>query len=164
MKVAIITGGSRGIGKSAARECGARGTGVILTYNSHKAGADEIVQEIEAQAARPWRWRSTSATPSAFPGFAAEVGRVLRDKFERTTFDYLVNNAGFGMFTPMTDVSEPVFDSLFNVHLKGPFFLTQALLPLMADGGAILNVSSASTRVATAGVAPMPPSRAGSRC
>lgn len=154
MKVAIITGGSRGIGKSAARECGARGTGVILTYNSHKAGADEIVQEIEAAGGKAVMLALDVGDTSRFPGFAAEVTRVLRDKFERTSFDYLVNNAGFGMFTPITEISEPVFDSLFNVHLKGPFFLTQALLPLMVNGGAILNVTSASTRVATVGVAP----------
>jgi len=154
MKVAIITGGSRGIGKSAARECGARGTGVIVTYNSHKPGADEIVQEIESAGGKAVTLALDVGNTAAFPGFAAEVTRVLRETFERTSFDYLVNNAGFGVFIPMTDVSEQVFDSLFNVHLKGPFFLTQALLPLMADGGAILNVTSASTRVATAGVAP----------
>jgi NAD(P)-dependent dehydrogenase (short-subunit alcohol dehydrogenase family) len=154
MKVAIITGGSRGIGKSAARECAARGVGVIVTYNSHKPGADEIVQEIEAAGGKAAALALDVGNTGQFPGFAAEVARVLRGKFERTTFDYLVNNAGFGMFIPITSVSEQFFDSLFNVHLKGPFFLTQALLPLMVDGGAILNVTSASTRVATAGVAP----------
>jgi NAD(P)-dependent dehydrogenase (short-subunit alcohol dehydrogenase family) len=154
MKIAIITGGSRGIGKSAARECAARGTGVIVTYNSHKPGAEEIVQEIESGGGKAVTLPLDVGNTAAFPGFVAEVTRVLRETFERTSFDYLVNNAGFGVFIPMTDVSEPMFDSLFNVHLKGPFFLTQALLPLMADGGAILNISSASTRVATAGVAP----------
>ncbi len=154
MKVAIITGGSRGIGKSAARECSARGVGVIVTYNSHKPGADEIVQEIEAAGGKAVALALDVGNSASFPGFAAEVARTLRAKFERTTFDFLVNNAGFGMFIPITDVSETLFDSLFNVHLKGPFFLTQALLPLMADGSAILNVTSASTRVATAGVAP----------
>lgn len=154
MKVAIITGGSRGIGKSAACECATRGVGVILTYNSHKPGADEIVHEIESAGGKAVALALDVGNATSFPGFASEVTRTLREKFARTTFDYLVNNAGFGMFVPITDVSEALFDSLFNVHLKGPFFLTQALLPLMADGGAILNVTSASTRVATAGVAP----------
>lgn len=154
MKVAIITGGSRGIGKSAARECAARGVGMIVTYNSHKPGADEIVQEIEAAGGKAAALALDVGNTGQFSGFTTDVTRVLRETFERTTFDYLVNNAGFGMFIPITSVSEQFFDSLFKVHLKGPFFLTQALLPLMVDGGAILNVTSASTRVATAGVAP----------
>ncbi len=109
MKVAIITGGSRGIGKSAARECAARGVGVIVTYNSHKAGADEIVQEIEAAGGKAAALALDVGNTGQFPGFAAEVTRVLREKFERTTFDYLVNNAGFGMFIPITSVSEQFF-------------------------------------------------------
>lgn len=91
---------------------------------------------------------------SSFPGFRASVNEVLGATWERSTFDYLVNNAGFGLFNPIVSVTEAEFDGLFKVHLKAPFFLTQALLSMMAAGGHILNLSSATVRVATAGVAP----------
>jgi NAD(P)-dependent dehydrogenase (short-subunit alcohol dehydrogenase family) len=154
MKIVVITGGSRGIGKAAAQECAMRGMAVIVTYNSHKPGADEVVRDIESRGGKAAALALDVGEIASFPGFAAQLVQTLRERFDRTDFDCLVNNAGFGLFTPIATVSESVFDSLLNVHLKGPFFLTQTLLPLMANGGAILNLSSATTRVATPGVAP----------
>jgi NAD(P)-dependent dehydrogenase (short-subunit alcohol dehydrogenase family) len=154
MTIAIITGGSRGLGRSAALRCSARGSGVILTYNSHPEGADEVMRAIEAGGGRAVALKLDVADTASFPAFKDAVAAALAATWNRTDFDHLVNNAGYGLFKPITGVSEAEFDGLFAVHLKGPFFLTQTLLPLMADGGSIVNLTSATTRVATAGVAP----------
>jgi NAD(P)-dependent dehydrogenase (short-subunit alcohol dehydrogenase family) len=137
MTIAIITGGSRGrsLGRSAALNCAARGIGVVLTYNSHPEGADVV-------------------DTASFAAFREAVAAVLKTTWDRDNFDHLVNNADDGIFNPITSVTEAESDRLFAVLLKRPFFLTQALLPLMADGGSIVNLTSATTRVATAGVAP----------
>ena len=154
MTIAIITGGSRGLGRSAALQCAARGSGVILTYNSHPEGADQVVHEIEAIGGQAVALKLDVSDTRSFPAFKDAVALALAATWDRTEFDHLVNNAGYGLFKPITGVTETEFDGLFAVHLKGPFFLTQTLLPLMADGGSIVNLTSATTRVATAGVAP----------
>lgn len=154
MKIIIITGGSRGIGASAARLCAKAGMGVILTYNNNPESADGVVASIEADGGRAVALRLDVADVASFPAFRDAVSEALSATWGRTDFDGLVNNAGYGVFNPIVTVTEAEFDSLYAVHLKGPFFLTQALLPIMADGGHILNVASATTRVATAGVAP----------
>lgn len=154
MKVIIITGGSRGLGRSAALECAARSMGVILTYNSHPEGADAVVAEIEARGGKAAALKLNVGQVATFPMFRDAVVETLRTVWGRSDFDGLVNNAGYGLFEPIATVTEEQFDGLFNVHLKGPFFLTQILLPLMAQGADIVNLTSATTRVATAGVAP----------
>tara|TARA_R110001606_G_scaffold322167_1_gene469060 strand:- start:913 stop:1668 length:756 start_codon:yes stop_codon:yes gene_type:complete len=154
LKIVIITGGSRGIGASAAKLCAKSGMGVILTYNSNPAMADAVVAEIEADGGSAVAIKLDVADTSSFPAFRDAVSTALKATWDRSTFDGLVNNAGYGLFNPIVTVTEEEFDGLFAVHLKGPFFLTQALLPIMADGGHILNVASATSRVATAGVAP----------
>ncbi|MGO1070707.1 SDR family NAD(P)-dependent oxidoreductase [Lysobacter sp. CA199] len=154
MQIVIITGGSRGIGRAAAIACAQRGLDVIVTYNTHKPGADAVVREVQAVGRQAAVLALNVADTSSFDIFAEQLTQVLGETWGRTSFDGLVNNAGIGGFNPIESVSEAEFDGLFNVHLKGPFFLTQRLLPMMADGGAIVNVTSATTRVATAGVAP----------
>jgi len=154
MKIVIITGGSRGIGASSARHCAKNGMGVILTYNSNSASADTVVAQIEADGGKAVALKLDVADTSAFSVFRDAVSAALKANWDRSDFDGLVNNAGYGVFNPIATVTEAEFDGLFAVHLKGPFFLTQALLPIMADGGHIVNVASATTRVATAGVAP----------
>lgn len=154
MKVAIITGGSRGIGRNAALQCAKRGIGIIVTYNGHKTGAEEVVRETVAFGGKAVALKLDVAQVASFPLFADQVARALRDVWGRDSFDYLVNNAGFGVYNPMETVTVAEFDGLLNVHLKGPFFLTQTLLPMMANAGHIVNITSATTRVATAGVAP----------
>lgn len=154
LKVVIITGGSRGIGASTARLCARRGMGVILTYNSIPEAAEEVVAAIEAEGGQAVALRLDVADTASYPPFVEGVRVTLAATWHRTDFDALVNNAGFGLYNPIATVTETEFDSLFAVHLRGPFFLTQALLPIMADGGHIMNMSSATARVATAGVAP----------
>lgn len=154
MKIAIITGGSGGIGASAAIQCARRGMGVILTYNSRPGAAQEVVEHIEAGGGKAVALQLDVGASGSFRAFRAEVERSLQSTWRRADFDALVNNAGHGFFNPIESVTEEQFDGLMNVHLKGPFFLTQTLLPLLADGGHIVNVTSATTRVATVGVAP----------
>lgn len=154
MSVVIITGASRGIGASIAAQAAKRGMGVILTYNSHPAEADKVVRAIVAEGGKAVAIGLDVSKVASFPAFRADVAAALKSTWGLDRFDALVNNAGYGLFNPIETVTEAEFNGLFNVHLKGPFFLTQALLPLMADGGHIVNMTSATTRVATAGVAP----------
>lgn len=154
MSIVIITGASRGIGAATALQVAHRGMGVIVTYNSHAAGAEAIVRSIEAEGGKAVALPLDVGQVASFAGFREKVAAALQSTWGRDSFDALVNNAGYGVFNPIATVTEAEFDGLLNVHLKGPFFLTQALLPLMADGGHIVNVTSATTRVATAGVAP----------
>nr|WP_024965735.1 SDR family oxidoreductase [Pantoea sp. IMH] len=154
MKIVLITGGSGGIGASVAQQCAAKGIGVIVTYNSHPESALRVVKEIEASGGRAVALHLDVARTETFGTFRDALLDIVSVTWEREQIDVLVNNAGFGLFNPIETVTESEFDTLFAVHLKGPFFLTQKLLPLICDGGQIINVTSATTRVATAGVAP----------
>jgi NAD(P)-dependent dehydrogenase (short-subunit alcohol dehydrogenase family) len=154
MKVILITGASSGIGASTALECAARGMGVILTWHRHPQAADDVVRQIEKAGGQAVALQLDVSRSETFPAFRAQLEALLPRIWHRSDFDVLINNAGFGLFNPIETVTESEFDSLLNVHLKGPFFLTQTLLPLLAGGGHIVNVTSATTRVATAGVAP----------
>lgn len=161
MKIVIVTGGSRGIGAATAIECAASGVGVILTYNASPQKAEEVVGRIAANGGKAVALPLDVADSASFPAFRAAVEGVLKSVWDRADFDVLVNNAGYGLYSPIETVTETEFDGLFNVHLKGPFFLTQTLLPLMVDGGHIVNMVSATSRVATAGVAPYASFKAG---
>ena len=154
MKVILITGGSTGIGASSAIECAAKGMGVILTWHRHPEAADEVVRQIDAAGGKAVAMQLDVSRTQTFAAFRTQLAAVLEDFWQRRDFDVLINNAGFGLFNPIETVTENEFDNLFNVHLKGPFFLTQTLLPLLTDGGHIVNVTSATTRVTTSGVAP----------
>ena len=154
MGVIVITGGSRGIGASTAELCAQRGMGVILTYNSNPEAAQTVVRRIESAGGKAVALKLDVADVSGFEVFRQAVLHVLQTNWGVDRLDGLVNNAGYGLFNPLQSVTEAQFDGLFNVHLKGPFFLTQALLPLMEEGASIVNLTSATTRVATAGVAP----------
>jgi NAD(P)-dependent dehydrogenase (short-subunit alcohol dehydrogenase family) len=154
MNVIVITGGSRGIGAAAAIEVAKRGMGVILTYNTNAAAADRVVATIEAGGGKAVALPLDVGNADSFGAFKAAVVHALAASWDTTTLHGLVNNAGYGVFNPIETVTAAQFDGLMNVHLKGPFFLTQELLPLLATGAAIVNLTSATTRVATAGVAP----------
>ncbi|MFJ4542374.1 SDR family NAD(P)-dependent oxidoreductase [Pseudomonas sp. NPDC088885] len=154
MSVILITGGSRGIGASTATLCAERGMGVVLTYNNNPKAAQAVVEQIQAGGGKAVALKLDVADVSSFGAFAETVHQVLQQVWDVAHLDGVVNNAGYGLFNPIATVSEAQFDGLFNVHLKGPFFLTQTLLPLLADGASIVNLTSATTRVATAGVAP----------
>lgn len=154
MSVIVITGGSRGIGASAAQHIAQRGMGVILTYNRNPAAADEVVGSIEQAGGRAVSLKLDVADIGSFEAFRKTVLMTLQEVWSTSGLSGLVNNAGYGLFNPLQSVSEAQFDGLFNVHLKGPFFLTQALLPLLEENASIVNLTSATTRVATAVVAP----------
>ncbi|SFQ15547.1 NAD(P)-dependent dehydrogenase, short-chain alcohol dehydrogenase family [Variovorax sp. OK605] len=154
MSVIVITGGSRGIGASAAIQCARRGMGVILTWNSQPDAAGTVVRRIEAEGGKAVALQLDVGATESFGGFRDTVQRSLQSTWGRQTLAGLVNNAGYGLFNPIDSVTPAQFDGLMNVHLKGPFFLTQALLPLLEEGASIVNLTSATTRVATAGVAP----------
>lgn len=154
MGVIVITGGSRGIGASTAEHIAKKGQGVILTYNTNRQAALSLVERIESAGGKAVALQLDVSDVGSFGAFRQSVATTLREKWDATTLDGLVNNAGHGVFNPLASVTEAQFDDLCNVHLKGPFFLTQTLLPLLAPGSGIVNLTSATTRVATAGVAP----------
>lgn len=154
MGVIVITGGSRGIGASAAEHAARRGMGVILTYNHHPDAAEEVVRRIAQAGGKSVALKLDVTDVGSFEAFREAVLSALQETWGTTTLAGLVNNAGYGLFNPLASVSEAQFDGLFNVHLKGPFFLTQTLLPLLEENASIVNLTSATTRVATAGVAP----------
>ena len=144
--IALVTGGSRGLGRSTVEALARRGVPSILTYNSNHAAADEVVAGVQASGARAVALQLDTGDTRRFPGFVDEVRRVLGD-WGAGRFDYLVNMAGTSHGGAFTEVSEEDFDAAYRVHVKGPFFLTQALLPLVADGGRIVNISSGLTRI-----------------
>lgn len=148
--IAVITGGSRGLGRNAAIHLARQGTDVILTYRGQRAEADSAVAEIERLGRCAAALQLDVADSRAFPGFAAQVESVLAG-WGRSRFDFLLNNAGIGVHAAFADTTEEQFDELMRVHLKAPFFLTQALLGLIADGGRILNVSTGLARFALPG-------------
>ncbi|MEZ5648663.1 MAG: SDR family oxidoreductase [Alphaproteobacteria bacterium] len=147
MKVALITGGSRGLGKSMAQHLASHGTDVIITYQSQKAAADTLVQEIQATGRKAVALSLDITKRETFADFASQIQAALKTVWKRSDFDYLVNNAGMGMPPLMIAETTPeIFDRMVDAHLKAPFFLTQKLLPLMKDGGRILNISSGLAR------------------
>ncbi|WP_255991934.1 SDR family NAD(P)-dependent oxidoreductase [Chitinolyticbacter albus] len=152
-KIALITGGSRGLGRNAALKLAARGTDIILTYRSQAGEAAQVVAEIEALGRRAVALQLDVADSGAFPAFAAAVREQLQARWRRERFDYLLNNAGIAIYATFAETTEDEFDTLMKIHLKAPFFLTQALLPLINDGGRILNVSTGLARFALPGYA-----------
>jgi len=151
--IALITGGSRGLGKSTALHLARQGSDVILTFRSNAKEASAVVAEIESLGRRAVAIQLDVGDSKSFPAFAASVKRALSEAWGRQRFDHLVNNAGVGVYGSIAETTEAQFDELVNVHFKGVFFLTQSLLPLMADGGRIVNVSSGLTRFALPGYA-----------
>ncbi|HDX8617710.1 TPA: SDR family oxidoreductase [Aeromonas dhakensis] len=150
--IALITGASRGLGKQAALALAARGVDLIITYRSQADEAAAVVAEATALGVRAHALPLDVAASSSFAAFASQVREQL-GAWQRDRFDFLVNNAGIGIHTSIEQTSEQQFDTLFNIHLKGVFFLTQQLLPLLRDGGRILNLSSGLTRFALPGYA-----------
>ncbi|HHG8770820.1 TPA: SDR family NAD(P)-dependent oxidoreductase [Raoultella planticola] len=150
-RIALVTGGSRGLGKNAALKLAAKGTDVILTYHSNRQAALDVVNEIEKKGVKAAALALNVGDTASFDAFVQDVASLLQQRWQRDTFDYLLNNAGIGLNAPFAQTSEAQFDELMNIHLKGPFFLTQRLLPLLADKGRILNVSSGLARFALPG-------------
>ncbi len=152
-KISIVTGASRGLGRSTALGIARQGGDVILTYRSQIQDAQDVVAQIGAMGRRAVALRLDTGAVAGFAAFAEEVRMALRQTWQRETFDHLVNNAGHGELAAFATMGEAAFDRLVNVHFKGVFFLTQALAPLIADGGRIVNVSSGLTRMTMPGYA-----------
>jgi NAD(P)-dependent dehydrogenase (short-subunit alcohol dehydrogenase family) len=152
-RIALITGGSRGLGRSMALKLAERGSDVVITYRSKEAEAAEVVRRIEALGRRAVALRLDVADSAGFDAFATRLQGVLTATWRRDRFDHLVNNAGIGVHASFAETTEAQFDQLVAVHLKATFFLTQKLLPLLADGGRIVNVSSGLARFSFPGYA-----------
>ncbi|MCS3868518.1 NAD(P)-dependent dehydrogenase (short-subunit alcohol dehydrogenase family) [Chryseobacterium ginsenosidimutans] len=146
-KIAVITGGSRGIGKSIAINTAKRGIAVILTYNNNPEQGNAVAEEINKNGGKAVALKLNVAEVGSFAGFSEEVSKTVKN-WGRDSFDYLVNNAGIAQRTLIKDTTEAIFDELVNVNFKGVFFLTQQLVPLMAEGGQIVNISSGLARFA----------------
>ncbi|TNJ34644.1 SDR family NAD(P)-dependent oxidoreductase [Arenimonas terrae] len=146
-KISLVTGASRGLGRNTAISIAARGGDVILTYRTGAAEAQAVVDQIQALGRKAVALPLDVANVASFPAFVTQVRAALHRTWNRDSFDHLVNNAGHGEMAAFTDTSETQFDALFDVHVKGVFFLIQSLLPLLADGGRIVNYSSGLTRV-----------------
>jgi NAD(P)-dependent dehydrogenase (short-subunit alcohol dehydrogenase family) len=149
--ISLVTGASRGLGRNTALSIARGGGDVVITYHSRADEAQAVVAEIEAMGRKALAFQLDSGDVAAFGPFAERLRAALRDAFGRETFDHLVNNAGHGDYALIADASEAQFDRLVDVHFKGVFFLVQALLPLLADGGRIVNLSSGLTRMSYPG-------------
>lgn len=146
MKIAIVTGGSRGRGKDMALQLAAKERDVILTFQSKADEAQSVVAQIESMGRRAVALQLDVSQSGTFDAFAGRVKEALQTTWNRDSFDFLVNNAGVGNYASFAETTEEQLDSMVNIHFKGVFFLTQKLLPLMADGGRIVNISSGLAR------------------
>jgi NAD(P)-dependent dehydrogenase (short-subunit alcohol dehydrogenase family) len=149
--ISLVTGANRGLGRNTAINIAQHGGDVILTYRTGAADASAVVAEVEALGRKAVALQLDVSDTRGLPRFVQSVREKLRSAWGRTQVDHLVNNAGHGEMASFADTSEAQFDGLFNVHVKGVFFLTQAMLPLLADGGRIVNFSSGLTRVSFPG-------------
>lgn len=152
-RITLVTGGSRGLGRNTAVHVAKQGGDVVLTYRGSADEAQAVVGEIEALGRKAVALQLDTGKAVSFPAFVERLRDTLRDTWQRDRFDHLVNNAGHGDVAPIADTTQAQFDRLMDVHVKGVFFLTQALLPLIGDGGRIVNVSSGLTRFAYPGYA-----------
>lgn len=150
-KIALVTGGSRGLGKDMALKLAKSGHDVVLTFQSQKDAADEVVREIESIGQNAAALAFDANSFSSLPAFTEQFRQVLENKWQKQTFDFLINNAGIGATIPFADVTEADFDKFLNIHFKSVYFLTQRLLPMMNDGGRVINISTGTTRFCVPG-------------
>lgn len=151
--LALITGGSRGLGRSMALALADRGVDVVITFRSQEAEAAAVVKAIEAKGRKAAAIRLDVANSSSYPAFVEALKGTLTRTFQRERFDHLVNNAGTGLHATFAETTEAQFDDMVNTHLKSTFFFTQKLLPVIADGGRILHVSTGLARFSLPGYA-----------
>jgi NAD(P)-dependent dehydrogenase (short-subunit alcohol dehydrogenase family) len=150
-KIALVTGGSRGLGRNIALRLAEGGSDIILTYRTQKEEAEGVLKEIAERGRKAIALQLDVSYVKTFGGFREAMVQALQAHWQRNTFDFLINNAGIERRSPFAETTEEAFDSLMNVHLKGVYFLTQTLLPHMADGGRIVNTSSGLARFAIPG-------------
>ena len=152
-KIALVTGGSRGLGRSTALHLAKKGVGVVITYLKNAEAAESVVNQIEKDGGEAVAIQLDIADVSQFASFATRFKESTDQKWNRKSFDFLVNNAGTGAHSSIAETTEATFDKMMNEHVKGVFFLTQQLLSIIEDGGKILNLSSGLTRFSIAGYA-----------
>lgn len=150
-KIALITGGSRGLGRNMAMAVAKKGLDVVITYNANKEAADDVVAQIKELGQSAIAFQLDTSKTAQFDGFVKELTAHLEKENGHANIDYLVNNAGTALYSPITDTTEEQMETIFNIHYKGVFFLTQKLLPHMNDGGGIVNISSGLTRISMPG-------------
>lgn len=152
-KIAVVTGGSRGLGKDMALSLAKKGLDIVLTFNSQKEEADEVVSQIEKLGQKAVAIQLNVAEVSGFHSFFKKLDKALEVTFGTNKMDFLINNAGIGLHESLITTSEDQLDNMIDIHFKGPFFLTQRALDFMNDGGGIVNVSSGLTRFSFPGYA-----------
>lgn len=150
-KIALVTGGSRGLGKDMSIALAKKGIDVILTYNTNKEAADAVVAQIENLGQEAYAFQLDTSNSSKFDTFIATVTSTLQEKTGSTNFDFLINNAGTALYALATETTEEQVNTIFNIHYKGTFFLTQKALPYLNTGGGIVNISSGLTRMSLPG-------------
>ena len=150
-KIALVTGGSRGLGKNMALSIAKRGLDVILTYHANKEAADDVVAEIKKVGQQAVAFQLDTSDTSGFKTFFEGISSYLKEKYNADSFDYLINNAGTGIYKPFLDTTETDFDEMMNIHIKGVYFLSQQAVPLLSDGGGIINISSGLARFSLPG-------------
>jgi NAD(P)-dependent dehydrogenase (short-subunit alcohol dehydrogenase family) len=150
-KIALVTGGSRGLGKNMALSLAKKGINVILTYHTKKDEAQAVIAEIEKAGQKVAALQLNTGDIKSFDTFFGQLKTVLKDTFNTDHFDFLINNAGVGLHVPFAETTEEMFDNLLNIHFKGVFFFTQKALPILNDGGRIINLSSGLARFSMPG-------------
>ncbi|RFZ81234.1 SDR family oxidoreductase [Mucilaginibacter terrenus] len=150
-KIALVTGGSRGLGKDMALRLAEKGLDVVLTYNSQQQDALAVVAQIESTGRKAAALQLNVSDTKSFVTFTEQLQQVLQNTFNTNRIDFLINNAGTALYVPIAEMTEEAFDEVMNVHYKGVYFLTQKLLPVLNDGGGIINISSGLTRVSAPG-------------
>ncbi|OJV54171.1 MAG: short-chain dehydrogenase [Bacteroidetes bacterium 43-16] len=150
-KIALITGGSRGLGKNMALAIAKKGLDVVITYNSNQAAAEEVVNAIEAMGQKAKAFQLDTSDTKQFGAFVTELNQYLDSTYGSTKLDFLVNNAGTALYAIAEETTEEQMDEIYNIHYKGVFFLTQKLLPYLNEGGGIVNISSGLTRITIPG-------------
>lgn len=149
--IALVTGGNRGLGKNAALKIAQKGLDVIITYRSNQEEAEAVVNEIKALGQKAAAFQLNTKDIKSFDAFVKDITTHLLENTGSTNIDYLVNNAGTALYSPITEVTEEQLDDMVDIHFKGVFFLTQKLLPFINNGGGIVNISSGLARFATPG-------------
>jgi NAD(P)-dependent dehydrogenase (short-subunit alcohol dehydrogenase family) len=145
-KVALVTGGSRGLGRDMAIQLAKKDFDLIITYNSNKDAATKVVEDVRIIGKKAIALQHDVANPNSYGFFVSQVKEKLTSDFGTNQIQALVNNAGTGLYAPFDSTTEEQFDDMVNIHLKAAFFLTQKMLPILSDGGSIINISSGLAR------------------
>lgn len=152
-KIALVTGGSRGLGRDMALSLARKGITPIFTYNTNKEAAEALIKEIESIGQKAAAFQLDTSKTHQFDTFVQQLTEYLKKETGSSNIDFLINNAGTALYAPITEVTEEQMDTAYNIHYKGVFFLTQKLLPFINEGGGIVNISSGLTRITMPGSA-----------